>query len=206
MHRLAGGRILVFPTASSEPEGRRARRALQVFRAHGFDAEVAPLTVAQRPPARPRPRRSVARVARLSAASTSPAATRRRSSARSRPAASETPVLARDPRRAGGGRARRRLERRRGDDVAADDPRRHLDRVGGARRHRRPRAPGPADGHRPRLLSLRHASTSISSSAAGSAGSSSRWRAPGCAAASASTRTPRSWSRAARRGSAASTA
>ena len=69
-----------------------------------------------------------------------------------------------------------------------------------------PETPGPADGHRPRLLPLRHASTSTSSSAAASAGSWWRWRAPACAAASASTRTPRSSSRAAPRGSAASTA
>ena len=43
MHRLAHGRILVFPTASSEP-GAVGRESLQVFRAHGFDAEVVPLT------------------------------------------------------------------------------------------------------------------------------------------------------------------
>ena len=43
MHRLAGGRILVFPTASSEPKA-VGEETLQVFRAHGFDAEVAPLT------------------------------------------------------------------------------------------------------------------------------------------------------------------
>ena len=61
-----------------------------------------------------------------------------------------------DPRGAGGGRPRRRLERRRGDDVAADDPRRHLDRVGRPRHHRGSGAAGPADGHRARLLSLRH--------------------------------------------------
>ncbi|HET9070236.1 MAG TPA: cyanophycinase [Amaricoccus sp.] len=42
MHRLAGGRILVFPTASSEP-GAVGQETLAVFRAHGFDAEVAPL-------------------------------------------------------------------------------------------------------------------------------------------------------------------
>ncbi len=45
MHRLSGGRILVFPTASSEPEAVGAE-SLQVFREHGFEAEVAPLTIA----------------------------------------------------------------------------------------------------------------------------------------------------------------
>ena len=43
MHRLAGGRILIFPTASSEPKA-VGQETLQVFRAHGFDAEVVPLT------------------------------------------------------------------------------------------------------------------------------------------------------------------
>ncbi len=43
MHRLAGGRILVFPTASSEPASVGAE-SVQVFRSYGFDAEVAPLT------------------------------------------------------------------------------------------------------------------------------------------------------------------
>ena len=43
MHRLAGGRILLFPTASSEPKAVGAE-SLQVFRSHGFDAEIAPLT------------------------------------------------------------------------------------------------------------------------------------------------------------------
>jgi cyanophycinase len=45
MHRLSGGRILVFPTASSEP-GPVGKENLQVFRTHGFDAEVMPLTPA----------------------------------------------------------------------------------------------------------------------------------------------------------------
>ncbi len=45
MHRLSGGRILVFSTASSEPES-VGEETLQVFRAHGFEAELAPLTEA----------------------------------------------------------------------------------------------------------------------------------------------------------------
>ncbi len=45
MHRLSGGRILVFPTASSEPKA-VGQETLQVFRDHGFDAEVAPVTPA----------------------------------------------------------------------------------------------------------------------------------------------------------------
>lgn len=36
MHRLSGGRILVFATASSEPE-EVGRETVEVFRAHGFD-------------------------------------------------------------------------------------------------------------------------------------------------------------------------
>ena len=42
MHRLSGGRILVFPTASSIPHevGEETR---DVFREHGFEAEIAPL-------------------------------------------------------------------------------------------------------------------------------------------------------------------
>lgn len=43
MHRLSGGRILVFPTASSEPEAVGAE-TVEVFRAHGFETEVVPLT------------------------------------------------------------------------------------------------------------------------------------------------------------------
>ena len=43
MHRLSAGRILVFPTASAEPEA-VGQETLAVFRGHGFDAEVAPLT------------------------------------------------------------------------------------------------------------------------------------------------------------------
>ena len=45
MHRLAGGRILVFPTASAEPKA-VGKESVQVFRAHGFDVEVALLTAA----------------------------------------------------------------------------------------------------------------------------------------------------------------
>ena len=71
------------------------------------------------------------------------------------PGGVETPLLARDPRRAGGGRARRRLERRGGDDEPADDRRRHLDRVGAARADRRPRGAGADDGGGPRLLPVR---------------------------------------------------
>jgi cyanophycinase len=42
MHRLSGGRILIFPTASSEPR-EVGNESLTAFRAHGFEAEVAPL-------------------------------------------------------------------------------------------------------------------------------------------------------------------
>lgn len=42
MHRLSGGRILIFPTASSEPTAVGAE-TLEVFRAHGFEAALAPL-------------------------------------------------------------------------------------------------------------------------------------------------------------------
>lgn len=55
MHRLSGGRILVFPTASGEPEEVGLETA-QVFRSYGFEAEVAPVfgpnaTVAANDPA-----------------------------------------------------------------------------------------------------------------------------------------------------------
>ncbi|MEO9781663.1 MAG: cyanophycinase [Sedimentitalea sp.] len=40
MHRMTGGRILVFPTASSEPEAVGAETA-EVFRSHGFEVEIA---------------------------------------------------------------------------------------------------------------------------------------------------------------------
>lgn len=39
MHRLSGGRILIFPTASAEPKA-VAAECLAAFRAHGFEAEV----------------------------------------------------------------------------------------------------------------------------------------------------------------------
>lgn len=42
MFRMSGGRILVFPTASSEPEVVGAE-TVEVFRTHGFDAVMAPL-------------------------------------------------------------------------------------------------------------------------------------------------------------------
>ncbi|MFT4012245.1 MAG: cyanophycinase [Paracoccus sp. (in: a-proteobacteria)] len=42
MHRLSGGRILVFPTASGEPEAVGAE-TVAVFAAHGFDAAMAPV-------------------------------------------------------------------------------------------------------------------------------------------------------------------
>ncbi|MFT3690828.1 cyanophycinase [Paenirhodobacter sp.] len=42
MHRLSGGRIVVFPTASGEPEAVGAE-TVAVFRAHGFDAVLAPV-------------------------------------------------------------------------------------------------------------------------------------------------------------------
>lgn len=45
MHRMAGGRILVFATASAEPEA-VGHESAQAFRSHGFEAEVAPLTSA----------------------------------------------------------------------------------------------------------------------------------------------------------------
>ncbi|MFT3974606.1 MAG: cyanophycinase [Amaricoccus sp.] len=43
MHRLSGGRILVFATASGEPEA-VAAETVQVFLSHGFAAEASPLT------------------------------------------------------------------------------------------------------------------------------------------------------------------
>ena len=42
MHRLSGGRIAVFPTASGEPEAVGAE-TVAVFRAHGFDVGLAPV-------------------------------------------------------------------------------------------------------------------------------------------------------------------
>jgi len=42
MHRLSGGRILVFPTASSEPV-EVGKESLEAFQSHGFEVEVAPL-------------------------------------------------------------------------------------------------------------------------------------------------------------------
>jgi cyanophycinase len=43
LHRLAGGRILVFPTASVEP-ATVGEESAQVFRSYGFETAVAPLT------------------------------------------------------------------------------------------------------------------------------------------------------------------
>ena len=62
MHRLAGGRILVFPTASAEPKA-VGEESVQAFRGHGFDAEVAPLTARERPSASPTTRRSARAIA-----------------------------------------------------------------------------------------------------------------------------------------------
>ncbi|OYY09381.1 MAG: cyanophycinase [Rhizobiales bacterium 35-68-8] len=42
MHRLSGGRILVFPTASGEPE-EVGVETVQVFRSYGFEAELSPV-------------------------------------------------------------------------------------------------------------------------------------------------------------------
>lgn len=42
MHRLSGGRILVFPTASGEPE-EVGIETVQVFRSYGFEAELSPV-------------------------------------------------------------------------------------------------------------------------------------------------------------------
>ncbi|RWR12243.1 cyanophycinase [Paenirhodobacter populi] len=42
MHRLSGGRIVVFATASSEPEA-VGPETVEVFRAHGFDAVLSPV-------------------------------------------------------------------------------------------------------------------------------------------------------------------
>lgn len=42
MHRAAGGRILVFPTASGEPDS-VGPETVQVFRAYGFEAELSPV-------------------------------------------------------------------------------------------------------------------------------------------------------------------
>lgn len=44
MRRLSGGRVLIFPTASSEPRTVGEETA-QVFRGHGFEAEVVPLDI-----------------------------------------------------------------------------------------------------------------------------------------------------------------
>ena len=57
MHRLSGGRILVFPTASAEPE-EVGEETVQAFRGHGFAAEMAPLHAGPGAPRRRRPRRS----------------------------------------------------------------------------------------------------------------------------------------------------
>lgn len=43
MHRLSGGRILILPTASAEPQA-VGEESLAAFRAHGFQAEVSPLS------------------------------------------------------------------------------------------------------------------------------------------------------------------
>ncbi|NDC60138.1 MAG: hypothetical protein EBZ50_15210, partial [Alphaproteobacteria bacterium] len=45
MRRLSGGQILIFPTASSEPE-EVAVETRAAFEMHGFTVEVAPLVVA----------------------------------------------------------------------------------------------------------------------------------------------------------------
>ena len=42
MHRLSGGRILVFPTASSEPI-EVGKESADAFKSHGFEVEIAPL-------------------------------------------------------------------------------------------------------------------------------------------------------------------
>lgn len=42
MHRLSGGRILVFPTASAEPEA-VGPETVQVFQSYGFDAALSPV-------------------------------------------------------------------------------------------------------------------------------------------------------------------
>ncbi len=73
MRRLAGGRIVVFATASSVPDEVGAE-TVEVFRAHGFDAVLAGVHGAGR--ARPRRTRRSPISSRTTAASISPAATR----------------------------------------------------------------------------------------------------------------------------------
>lgn len=42
LHRLSGGRVLIFPTASTEP-GPVGQESLQTFRSYGLEAEIVPL-------------------------------------------------------------------------------------------------------------------------------------------------------------------
>ena len=153
MHRLSGGRILVFPTASSEPKA-VGEESLQVFRTHGFDAEVAPLT--------PQNARRLANdpnlIARVGAYASVyfTGGDQANILASLAPKGVEYAAPRRHPRRPRRRRPRGRLQRRRRDDVAADDPRRHLHRVGRARRHHRPQEARPPARRRPRLLPPRH--------------------------------------------------
>jgi hypothetical protein len=84
MHRLSGGRILVFSTASSEPTAVGAE-TLEVFHGHGFEAALAPLHDAA--PGAGADDAALAAMITTGAASISPAGTRRRSSRRWRRAA-----------------------------------------------------------------------------------------------------------------------
>ncbi len=186
MHRLSGGRILVFPTASAEPEA-VGPETVQVFQSYGFDAALSPVhgpnaVAAAQDPA------NAAEVARYGKR-----LFHRRQSVHIvealAPGGVETPVLAaireaHSPRRPHRGSSGRRRH-----DVARHDRRRNLARRHRPWRDRDPEQPamllGEGLGFFPTASSI-----SISSSAAGSAGSSSRWPRPASSAASASTRTP----------------
>ena len=177
MHRLSGGRILVFPTASGEPKA-VGEESAQVFRSHGFEAEVAPLTAANAATHGARPGARRAGRAR-SAASTSPAATRQ----------DRRGAGARRRRDAGCSRRSARRRRRAGCVAGSSAGAAMMSQpmiLGGTSIESvvhgvtgDPEAAGADAGRGARLLPLRHASTSISSSAAGSGGWSSRWPAAG---------------------------
>ena len=98
MHRLSGGRILVFPTASSEPKA-VGEESVQASASHGFEAEAAPLTAANAA----RLAHDPALVARIAAFGSVyfTGGDQAKIVAALAPGGVETPVLARDPRRAG---------------------------------------------------------------------------------------------------------
>ena len=175
MHRLAGGRILVFPTASVRAQGRGRRRACRSSARHGFDAEVAPLTAAERRAASPTTRTLIARVARLRQRlfhRRRPGEHRRRAGARaasrrrsSPPSAPPRPPAASWPARAPGAAMMSQPMILGGTSIESV--------VHGVTAD--PQAAGPAARRRARLLPATAWSTSTSSSAAASAGWWSRW-------------------------------